>query len=89
VLVVLSTPGDEREDWLAAGQAMEAVLLRGVSFGLSASFLNQPLELDAVRPRVAELAGDGGAPQLVLRMGFGPPVEKATPRRPLDDVMIE
>ncbi len=89
VLVVLSTAGDTREDWLAAGQAMEAVLLRAVCFGLSASFLNQPLEIAAIRPRVAELAGDGGKPQLVLRMGYGPRVEKATPRRPLAEVLIE
>jgi hypothetical protein len=88
VLVVLSTSGDERDDWLAAGQAMEAVLLRGTAAGLSASFLNQPLELDEIRPQVAALAADGGRPQLVLRMGYGPPVEP-TPRRPIAEVLID
>jgi hypothetical protein len=89
VLIVLGSPGDQREDWLAVGQALEAVLLRGTCFGLSASFLNQPLELGALRPRVAELAGGATVPQLVLRMGYGPPVREPTPRRPLAAVLVE
>jgi hypothetical protein len=88
-LVVLSTPADTTLDWVAAGQAMQAVLLRGNTYGLSASFLNQPLEVDALRPRVAELAHTHAFPQLVLRLGFGPPVVRPTPRRLLDDVLID
>jgi nitroreductase len=89
VLLVLSTVGDSAGDWLVAGLAMQAMLLRATTFGLSASFLNQPLEIDAVRPRVAELAAEGGVPQLVLRMGFGPAVDRPTPRRPLAEVIID
>lgn len=87
-LLVLSTRDDSRRSWVAAGQAMQAVLLRGTMFGLSASFLNQPLEIAAMRPRVATLAGNRGLPQLILRMGYGPPVVDATPRRDLDAVLL-
>jgi hypothetical protein len=86
-LVVLGTEHDEPADWLAAGQAMQAVLLGATTLGLSASFLNQALEREDLRARVAELAGHGPHPQLVLRLGFGPPIDRATPRRPLEDVL--
>jgi hypothetical protein len=85
VLAVLSTRGDEPHDWLAAGQALGRILLRATVEDLAASFLNQPVETEALRGEVAELAG-GGTPQLVLRMGFGrlaPP----TRRRPVAEIL--
>ncbi len=88
-LFVLSTPGDQAPDWLAAGQAMQAALLTACRHGVSASFLNQVLEVAPLRAQVAAMAPAGHHPQLVLRLGFGPPVAKATPRRPLADVLVE
>ena len=87
-LLVLSTAGDGLRDWLHAGQAMQAVLLAGTCQGLSASFLNQALELDDIRGRVAGMVGAATHPQLVMRMGFGPPGARPTPRRELADVMV-
>jgi nitroreductase len=86
-LLVLSTPGDTPHDWVACGRGLQAVLLRATGHGLSTSFLNQPLELEPLRARVAELAGKSGSPQLVLRMGYGPPVDEPTPRRELDEMI--
>jgi hypothetical protein len=60
--------------------------LRATQEGLAASFLNQPVEVSRLRPAVARLAGRGGHAQLVLRMGYGPPVQ-ATPRRSVRDVL--
>ncbi|HEY7148242.1 MAG TPA: hemerythrin domain-containing protein [Gaiellaceae bacterium] len=85
VLAVLGTPGDEPRDWLIAGQALARLLLRAAQDGVSASFLNQPIEVAELRAPVSELARIG-VPQIVLRMGYGPPV-KPTPRRPLSDVV--
>jgi Nitroreductase family len=83
VLALLETAGDAPEDWLAAGQALERLLLRAAASGLQASFLNQPVQVDALRPRLRTAAGGEGHPQLVLRLGYpGKPVP-ATPRRPL------
>ena len=85
-LAVLGTVGDSPRDWLAAGQAVARVLLRAAQEEVSASFLNQPVEVADLRASVAQLAGVG-VPQLVLRLGYGPAVEP-TPRRPLIDVVL-
>jgi nitroreductase len=86
VLAILRTEGDTPRDWLAAGQALGRVLLRAAQDDLSASFLNQPVEVAELRAAVGRLAG-GRVPQIVLRLGYGPAV-KPTPRRPLRDVVL-
>jgi len=86
-LAVLSAPGNAKEDWLRAGQALERVLLTATLRGIAAGILTQPLETHD-----AWLVRDPGAgtgwPQLILRLGYGLPVP-ATPRRPVRDVLIE
>lgn len=86
LLIVLLTAGDTPEDWLKAGQALGRVLLTARAEGVSSSFLNQPIEVPSLRERLTGLTGSAGAPQLLLRMGYGEPV-RPTPRRPLEDVL--
>ena len=50
------------------------------------SYLNQPVQVAELRPRLRELAGGVGYPQAVLRLGYGP-AGRATPRRALGDVL--
>lgn len=89
LLTVLGTDGDTPRDWLAAGQAMERILLRASAHGLTSSFLNQPVEVDHLRPRLAAAIGRSGEqPQLVLRFGYGPEVAHA-PRAPVEEVLIQ
>jgi len=88
VVFVLGTHGDDPARWLACGQALQAVLLHATALGLSASFLNQVLEIPALRGRVAELVPHLGYPQMVLRLGFpSEPIHRAAPRRDLDEVL--
>jgi hypothetical protein len=56
-LMVLSTDGDKPLDWLRAGQALQHALLTATRYGVSASFLTQPLELHDAR------SGQGGPRQ--------------------------
>ena len=87
-LVVLGTPRDDGASWLACGQALEAVLLHATTHGLSAAFDNQVLEVRELRARIAAIAPEVGAPQMILRLGFASePVERAARRRPIDDVL--
>jgi nitroreductase len=88
VLAVLGTPGDTRLDWLNAGQALSAILLRARTDEVWASFLNQPVECEDTRAELAELTGRSGSPQIVLRMGYGQDV-KPTPRRPLIQTLLQ
>jgi len=88
VLAVLGTDTDTPADWLAAGQALDNLLLRARVEDVWASFLNQPIEVPHLRSQLAEIIGREGFPQLLLRMGFGSEV-KPTPRRPVQDVSIK
>ncbi len=87
ILAVLGTGEDDVRAWLHAGLALERVLLRATSMGLQASYLNQPIEAQAFRPKLREILACGGHPQLVLRLGYGPDI-RATPRRPFEDVLL-
>lgn len=86
LLAVLSTDSDHPRDWLRAGQALQRVLLIGCKHGLQASYLNQPVQVASLRPKLQTLVG-AGAPQLLLRLGY--PLEgiSPSPRRALDDVI--
>jgi hypothetical protein len=93
LLVVLSTRRDEPRDWLLTGMVLANVLLRATADGVSASYLNQPCELELMREKLARLLGGRAAdganglwPQIVLRLGFGPRVAH-TPRRTAEDVI--
>lgn len=87
VLAVLGTIQDEPQDWLMAGQALSRLLLLASAHGVSASFLNQPVEVPDLRVRLLDLIGEIGYPQMVLRMGYGP-VAQLTPRRSASQVTI-
>jgi hypothetical protein len=87
VLAVLGTWEDSWHAWLAAGQAVEKLLLYAYAEGVQASFLNQPVELAPLRSVLQSLAGRAGFPQLVLRLGYGPTVPP-TPRRSVSEVLL-
>ncbi|MCK2218988.1 hypothetical protein MF672_035105 [Actinomadura sp. ATCC 31491] len=86
-LAVLATSGDEPPDWLRAGQALQRVLLVAAGHQVSASFLNQPLDLRDMRRR-ADPRTRHGHPQMIIRLGYGPVVARA-PRRPAGDLVAE
>lgn len=88
VLAVLGTPREDPASWIAAGQALGRVLLRACADGVTASYLNQPVEVPELRERMRAELCPPGYPQLVLRMGYGDAVH-ATPRRPAQDVIVE
>lgn len=85
-IVILTTDFDKPADWLAAGQALERVLLRAQVVKLFASFLNQPVQVPELRSQLSKLLGDNGYPQIMLRLGFGLET-KPTPRRTVDEVV--
>lgn len=86
LLAVIGTPDDDPRAWLRAGQAMQGLLLIATAENVSASFLNQPIEVQPLRARLAKLLEVSGHPQVLLRVGYGPPV-KPTPRRAVEEVI--
>lgn len=88
LLALLGTPNDTPRDWMHAGMALQHVLLLAKANGLQASFLNQPIQVPALRPRLLDLAGRKGSPQVLIRIGFPAEETPASPRRPLDEVIL-
>jgi hypothetical protein len=88
VLAVLATEGDSPRDWLAAGQALQRLLLVGVRHGVQASYLNQPVQVAALRPKLQQITGRPGNAQLLLRIGTAPRTVPAAPRRPPADILV-
>ena len=86
-LVVLGTDSDEPWAWVSAGQALARVLLRARADEVWASYLDQPIEVPELRPKVTEIIGRTGHPQIILRLGYGPNVSP-TPRRTAEEVLI-
>ncbi|MBN3751879.1 nitroreductase [Paraburkholderia sp. Tr-20389] len=87
LMVGIATARNDREAWLAAGQALERMLLVAAGLGLTASYLNQPIEISTLRVQISSLLHLDATPQLLLRVGRGPHAEHA-PRRPLSDVLF-
>jgi hypothetical protein len=87
ILAVLGTQEDISASWLSAGQALERVLLLGQAVGVSASFLNQPIQVAELRSQLKALLNISGYPQILLRFGFGTEI-KPTPRRAVSEVLL-
>ena len=60
--------------------------LEATRLGLRLAFINQPVEVAALRPELARVIGTPQRPDLVLRFGYGAALPYA-PRRPVRDVL--
>jgi hypothetical protein len=69
VVTILTTAADRRADWVAAGQALQRLLLSSASAGAHLAISSQALEFPALREFVAAQFAAGAAPQLLLRFG--------------------
>lgn len=71
IVGVLCTAADHEPDWLTAGRALVAVLLRAAVWGANASYLNQPVEVRSLRSELRDQLDLPGVAQLVRRIGIG------------------
>lgn len=77
-----------REHWTLAGQACQRFALQATALGLKHAFINQPVEIAALRPDLAALVGvPARRPDIVMRFGYGPTLPYSA-RRAVDAVMI-
>jgi nitroreductase len=84
-LAVLSMHFGGPVNWLRAGQALQRVLLTATDRGIAVSPLTLPLETpDAWLVRDPRSGSE--QPQMILRIGYGLPVQPA-PRRPIAEVL--
>jgi nitroreductase len=83
---VLATPGDTPADWLAAGQALQRILLVSATSDVYGGFLNAPCQVDDDREALRDLLPDRGYPQVVLRLGYPVTRPPGSTRRRVDEV---
>ena len=81
-------PGETVADWIAVGRACQRFALQATALGLKHAFVNQPVEVAALRPDLAALIGaPGRRPDIVMRFGYGPTLPWSL-RRPVDAVIV-
>jgi hypothetical protein len=86
-LAVLGTRDDSPAELMRGGSALARMLLLARASGVFASYLNQPIEVEDLRPEVERLVRASGHAQLILRLGRGRPVAP-TPRRKVEEVLL-
>jgi hypothetical protein len=89
VLAILSTGADTPTDWINTGRSLARTLLELTADGLTSSYLNQPIEVPGLRPRLSAVAGLDGVAQILLRIGRAAHSPKPTVRRPVGEVVGE
>ena len=74
--------------WVEVGRAYERFALQATALGIRNAFLNQPVEVAAVRsPFAAAFGLSGRRPDLVVRFGRGPTMPQSL-RRPVQAVLV-
>lgn len=87
-VAVFVSDKDEPAYWAEAGRCCQRFALQATALQLRHAFINQPVEVSAVRGQFASYLGIGGRrPDLVMRFGYGPELPKSL-RRPVEDVVL-
>lgn len=86
-VVVLAADRSDKAHWIAVGRACQRFGLQATALGLKYAFINQPVEVAALRPQFATWLGLGDRrPDIVMRFGTGPNLPRSL-RRPPDLVL--
>lgn len=88
-LIAVLTERNDRRAWLDAGRSLQRTLLCMTQLGLRTAHLNQNWQWPVTTEPLARYLGlDGEYPQVVLRIGYAPPLPHS-PRRPVESVLVE
>ena len=87
-IAVIVAAGNDRPAWIDAGRACQRLTLRATALDLRSAFINQPVEVPALRPQLESWLGlDGMHALLMIRLGRAPLVPYSL-RRPLEQVIV-
>ncbi|NEZ03573.1 Tat pathway signal protein [Wenzhouxiangella sp. XN201] len=87
-IAVIHSESNDKKHWIEAGRCYQRLALQATALGLRNAFINQPVEVAALRSEFAQFLGLGERrPDLVVRIGRGPEMPRS-PRRPVDDVIV-
>jgi hypothetical protein len=80
---------DGAPSWLDAGELLERLLLTLVIEGLHTSYFNNPVQVPELRLKLKAILGLKSWPQLMLRVGYCLDPSPQTPRRMVEEMLIE
>jgi hypothetical protein len=87
-IAVFSGAAADPEHWVQVGRSCQRFSLQATAMGLKSAYVNQPVEVPALRAELAALVGlPGRRPDIVMRFGRAPAMPYSA-RRPVDTVMI-
>lgn len=87
-VVVFVSESNDKEHWVQAGRAAQRFALQATALGLKHSFVNQAVEVPAMRGQLAAYLGVADRrPDLIMRFGYGPDMPKSL-RRPVEQVLV-
>jgi len=87
-IAVFFSDVDDKPHWIEAGRCYERLALQAAALELRTAFINQPVEVPALRPQFASFLGIGNRrPDLVVRIGRGPEMPRSL-RRSVDQVLV-
>ena len=87
-VAIISSEVDDKQHWIEAGRCYQRLALQAAALDLRTAFINQPVEVAALRPDFARQLGLGNRrPDLVVRIGRGPQTPSSL-RRPVADVLV-
>ncbi|WP_454620468.1 Acg family FMN-binding oxidoreductase [Bradyrhizobium cenepequi] len=88
-IVVLVADAGDKAHWIAVGRACQRFGLQATALGLRYAFINQPVEVAAVRSQFASFLELGERrPDIIMRFGTGPALPNSLRRAP-EQVMRE
>ncbi|MGY3616836.1 Acg family FMN-binding oxidoreductase [Bradyrhizobium sp. USDA 10063] len=88
-VVVLVADASDKAHWIAIGRACQRFGLQATALGLKYAFINQPVEVAAVRSQFASFLDLGERrPDIIMRFGTGPDLPNSL-RRPSEQVLRE
>ncbi len=88
-LVVFVSERSDKAHWVEVGRCYERFALQATALGIRNAFLNQPVEVAAIRRKFATHLGlaPDARPDLVVRFGRGATLPLSM-RRPVQDVLV-
>lgn len=86
-IAIFISAANDKAHWVEAGRCYGRFALQATALGIRNAFLNQPVEVSALRPQFADALGIGShRPDLVVRFGRGPEMPRSL-RRPVQGVL--
>lgn len=88
VVAVVHSERDDIPHWIEAGRCYERLALQATALNLRTAFINQPVEVPALRAQFAAFLGIGDRrPDFIVRIGHGPEMPWSR-RRPVESVLV-